>query len=126
MFAVNEPSRAYSIEVTLGERIYNPGDLIQGRIHLSLNRKLFCDTILVQLYGAVKVFWTATTQDDQGTFQRIPFAQKEVLVNQKSVVWSAENKPKTLPKTLSVSAFEISFLCNPDIPPSCSTQFSLF
>lgn len=51
-------TKAYDIDVILNEKIYNPGDTIHGEIQFRLNRKLFCDTIIAQVCGIVKIFWT--------------------------------------------------------------------
>lgn len=53
-----ERRNEHDIDVFLSEKMYNPGDKIQGQIQFHLNRKLFCDTIIAQLYGIAKVFWT--------------------------------------------------------------------
>lgn len=51
---------AYEGYIELGERIYNPGDTITGKVHLELHKKLCCDVLTVRLYGSARVFFTET------------------------------------------------------------------
>ncbi|KHN75536.1 Arrestin domain-containing protein 5 [Toxocara canis] len=89
--------KPYVVDVLLTKRLYNPGDIIQGEIQFHLRRKLFCDTITVQLCGTAKVFWTTNELHD-GSFHALPYGQKQVLIDEKLVVWSAENKKRRPPK----------------------------
>ncbi len=47
----------YRIDVELDEKIYGPGQIITGKVHLQLDKKLYCDQITVQFYGSARVFW---------------------------------------------------------------------
>uniref|UniRef100_A0A0M3I3H6 Arrestin_C domain-containing protein n=1 Tax=Ascaris lumbricoides TaxID=6252 RepID=A0A0M3I3H6_ASCLU len=95
-----ERRNEHDIDVFLSEKMYNPGDKIQGQIQFHLNRKLFCDTIIAQLYGIAKVFWT-TNEPHNDSFQPIAHVQKRTLIDKKIVVWNAENKTQ-LPSELTM------------------------
>uniref|UniRef100_A0A914ZQ00 Arrestin C-terminal-like domain-containing protein n=1 Tax=Parascaris univalens TaxID=6257 RepID=A0A914ZQ00_PARUN len=95
-----ERRNEYDIDLLLSEKMYGPGDIIQGQIQFSLNRKLFCDTIIAQLYGIAKVFWT-TNEAHNDSFQPVAHVQKRTLIDKKVIVWNAENK-KQLPPELSM------------------------
>lgn len=48
----------YRAVVLLQERIYHPGDVLQGEVVLELDRTLFCDELFATFLGEVRVFWT--------------------------------------------------------------------
>ena len=43
--------------IELDEKIYNPGEIITGKLHLELKKKLTCDVINIRLFGSVRVFF---------------------------------------------------------------------
>lgn len=48
----------YDVVIDLDKAIYNPGDLINGKIKLILNKKLSCNFLSVKLNGIARVFFT--------------------------------------------------------------------
>lgn len=51
----------YQADIFLDKPIFNPGDLVTGQVVLRLAKKLFCDTLSVQLFGSARVFFVQKT-----------------------------------------------------------------
>ena len=49
--------RPFIVNVFFNERIYNPGDTVQGEVELDLRKRMLCDTVSAQFYGAARVFF---------------------------------------------------------------------
>ena len=49
--------KPFIVNVFLNQRIYGPGDTVDGEIELDLRKRMLCDLITAQIYGSAKVFF---------------------------------------------------------------------
>ncbi|VDK43078.1 unnamed protein product [Gongylonema pulchrum] len=54
---INDKSSPYNIDIFLKDKIYHPGDTIQGEVVFILDKALRCDRVDAQLLGSFRVFW---------------------------------------------------------------------
>uniref|UniRef100_A0AC34F5Q6 Arrestin C-terminal-like domain-containing protein n=1 Tax=Panagrolaimus sp. ES5 TaxID=591445 RepID=A0AC34F5Q6_9BILA len=87
--------------IELDERIYNPGDVVTGKLHLELKKKLTCDVIKIQLFGSVRVFFIkSVSSKTPGVLARNQAYEQEIVLIDKDInVWEApangEPKPES-------------------------------
>uniref|UniRef100_A0AC35G264 Arrestin C-terminal-like domain-containing protein n=1 Tax=Panagrolaimus sp. PS1159 TaxID=55785 RepID=A0AC35G264_9BILA len=81
----------YEAYIELDERIYNPGDVITGKLHLELKKKLTCDVIKIQLFGSVRVFFIkSVSSNTPGKLSRNQAYEQEIVLIDKDInVWEA-------------------------------------
>uniref|UniRef100_A0A914XZR8 Arrestin-like N-terminal domain-containing protein n=1 Tax=Panagrolaimus superbus TaxID=310955 RepID=A0A914XZR8_9BILA len=77
--------------IELDERIYNPGDVVTGKLHLELKKKLTCDVIKIQLFGSVRVFFIkSVSSKTPGVLARNQAYEQEIVLIDKDInVWEA-------------------------------------
>lgn len=94
---MEEIRKPFIVNVFLNERIYNPGDTVQGEIELELRKRMLCDLITAQIYGAARVFFVSHEGEENGQYA-IAHEQKKVLIDETKVIWGTESRPRKLQK----------------------------
>uniref|UniRef100_A0A0N5AXP4 Arrestin_C domain-containing protein n=1 Tax=Syphacia muris TaxID=451379 RepID=A0A0N5AXP4_9BILA len=89
--------KPFEVKIYLSQNIYNPGDTLQGEVVLELRRKMFCDLVTVQLYGAARVFFVSS-EAENGTRCPIANEQKKVLLDEKKILWGTKSRASKLQK----------------------------
>lgn len=118
----NSPCRTsspYDVSIELDKLIYNPGDVVSGKVLLNLERPLPCDRICARLFGVARVFFTEMLKITGPNFgKNRAYEQEVVLVDQQVELWTAEHqqgeRDRNAKSTQGKSLEEILRQCNPN------------
>jgi len=117
----------YDVEIELEHKIYNPGQVIKGKIKMNLERKLHCQYMSVQLFGSARVFFTELQTSPGKLGQTKAFEQERILVNETKDLWASYSESGEKP-TRQVSLKEITRFASPNairLPSSTKSPLSL-
>ncbi|TMS40224.1 hypothetical protein L596_006626 [Steinernema carpocapsae] len=80
----------YMAFIDLGRKIYNPKDIVDGTVELTLDKKLNCDSITVKLFGSARVFFTELSAAQGQLGKTIGYKQEKILIEDKTEVWKCD------------------------------------